>query len=314
MTTLTEDILRGGNQPPENFFVDFLIEGTTESVELKLKEEGWDGKSPRASVVIHYDSKEVRNVQLILSGRRDIGRVLATSLWGNDQDSDSYVKFESLDLAIPIFINKMTSEWINTSLNWNLKIKNPDSGYYKVIPKTDAKGIEESGATDINMKVHVQLEKGPKLVGKIGVAPSNNINNIIGNNKDVFPLIQLGEQFSIEFFPQESPETELGLGILPFFVHVGEDGDGKDAIPDIRSVKTSLSDFFNNTHLVRMKKKFSTGTNVYSQGNWEEMDPKYWWPSFSQQQRREDEQGNTIINYATINRLLKWGSKKFTKD
>ena len=56
MTTLTEDILRGGNQPPENFFVDFLIEGTSESVESKLKEEGWDGKSPRASIIIHFDS------------------------------------------------------------------------------------------------------------------------------------------------------------------------------------------------------------------------------------------------------------------
>ena len=68
------------------------------------------------------------------------------------------MKFESLDLAVPIFINKMTSEWVNTSLNWNLKIKNPESGYYKNIPKTDAKGIKENGATDINMKVHVQLE------------------------------------------------------------------------------------------------------------------------------------------------------------
>ena len=80
MTTLTDDILKGGNQPPENFFTDFLIEGTTESVETKLKEEGWDGKSPRASIILHFESKEVRNVQLILSGRRDIGRALATSL------------------------------------------------------------------------------------------------------------------------------------------------------------------------------------------------------------------------------------------
>ena len=80
MTTLTNDILKGGNQPPENVFTGFLIEGTTESVETKLKEEGWDGKSPRASIILHFESKEVRNVQLILSGRRDIGRALATSL------------------------------------------------------------------------------------------------------------------------------------------------------------------------------------------------------------------------------------------
>ena len=59
MTTLTDDILKGGNQPSENFFADFLIEGTTESVETKLKEEGWDRKSPRASIILHFESKEV---------------------------------------------------------------------------------------------------------------------------------------------------------------------------------------------------------------------------------------------------------------
>ena len=42
-----------------------------------------------------------------------------------------------------------------------------------------------------------------------------------------------------------------------------------------------------------MKKKFSTWTNVFSQGNWEEMDPKYWWPSFSPNLPGDNEQGNT---------------------
>ena len=291
MTTLTDDILKGGKQPADGFFADFLIEGTTESVEDKLREGGWDGKSPRASIIIHFESFEVRHVQLILSGKRDIGKVLATSLWGSDQDAGSYVKFEALDLATPFFINRMTSDWINSNVNWNLKIKNHETGYFKVIPKTDSKGLEENGATEINMKVHVQLEQGPKLLGKIGVAPVNNVSDIIGNNKDVFPLIQLGEHFTIEFFPQESADTELGLGVIPFFVHAGEEGDGKDAIPNIRDIKSSISQFFNNTHLVRMKEKFATWTSVYTQGNWEGMDPKYWWPSFSQNHPGDNEQG-----------------------
>ena len=291
MTTLNEDIFKGSKQPTNGFFADFLITGTTESVEDKLKEDGWDGKSPRASIIILFDSSEVRNVQLVISGKIDIGKVLATTLWGSDQDSSSYVKFESLDLAIPIFINRMTSDWINSNVIWNLKIRNHDSGYFKVIPKTDSKVLEENGATDINMKVHVQLDQGPKLLGRIGVAPINNVTNIVGNNRDVFPLIQVGEQFTIDFFPQECADLELGLGVIPFFVHVGEEGDGKDAIPSIREVKTSISEFFNNTHLVRMKKKYSTWTNVYTQGNWEEMDPKYWWPSFSQSHPGDNEQG-----------------------
>merc|ERR1712112_68466 len=115
---------------------------------------------------------------------------MATTLWENDQHKDSYIKFESLDLAVPIFINKMTSGWINHSLSWNLKVKNPESGYYKVIPKTDKQGITDNGATDLNIKVHIHLERGPKLMGRVGVAPINNVDNIIGNNRDVFPLIQ----------------------------------------------------------------------------------------------------------------------------
>ena len=297
MTTLTDDILKGGRQPPEDFFAGYLIEGTTESVKAKLKEDGWDGKSPRASIIILFDSNEVRNVQLVISGKIDIGKVLATTLWGSDQDSSSYVKFESLDLAIPIFINRMTSDWVNSNVNWNLKIRNHDSGYFKVIPKTDSKVLEENGATDINMKVHVQLDQGPKLLGRIGVAPINNVTNIVGNNRDVFPLIQVGEQFTIDFFPQECADLELGLGVIPFFVHVGEEGDGRNAIPNIREVKTSISEFFNATHLVKMKKKFSTWTNVYTQGNWEEMDPRYWWPSFSSSRPGNNEQGKINTHY-----------------
>ena len=297
MTTLNDDIFKGSKQPTNGFFADFLITGTTESVEDKLKEDGWDGKSPRASIIILFDSNEVRNVQLVISGKIDIGKVLATTLWGSDQDSSSYVKFESLDLAIPIFINRMTSDWVNSNVNWNLKIRNHDSGYFKVIPKTDSKVLEENGATDINMKVHVQLDQGPKLLGRIGVAPINNVTNIVGNNRDVFPLIQVGEQFTIDFFPQECADLELGLGVIPFFVHVGEEGDGRNAIPNIREVKTSISEFFNATHLVKMKKKFSTWTNVYTQGNWEEMDPRYWWPSFSSSRPGNNEQGKINTHY-----------------
>ena len=32
MTTLTDDIFKGGKQPADGFFADFLIEGTSESV------------------------------------------------------------------------------------------------------------------------------------------------------------------------------------------------------------------------------------------------------------------------------------------
>ena len=296
MTTLNEDILKGGNTPTEGFFNGYLIDGTTESVETKLKEAGWDGRTPKASIIVHYKAKDVCHVQLVTSGNKDIGRMMATTLWGSDQHKDSYVKFDSLDLASPLFINTMTSRWLCPSPNWSLKIKNTETGYYKVFPSTDKQGITAKGATEINIKVHTQLERGPKLTGRVGAAPINNVENIVGNGKDVFPLIQLGDQFNIEFFPQETPDTGLGLGVLPFFFHAGEEGDGASDIPDIGKIKSALSDFFNNTHLVRMKKKFTTWSTVYSMGNWEESDPKYWWPSFSSGNEGEEEQGKTHCN------------------
>ena len=44
-----------------------------------------------------------------------------------------------------------------------------------------------------------------------------------------------------------------------------------------------------------MKKKFAIWTSVYTQGNWEEMDPKYWWPSFSQDHPGDNDQGKINI-------------------
>ena len=188
MTTLEEQILKGNTIPPEGYLNNYLIDGTSESIETRLKAIGRDGIQPRASIVIHYDSKQVKYVQLVISGTREIGRTLATTLWGSDFHKDSYVKFESLDLVYPIFINSMTSGWINSSLQWQLKIKNPDTGYYKCIPKSNKQGLSDYNVTYINLKVHLQLEKGHKLLGQIGVAPSNDIGPVIGNSQDVFSL------------------------------------------------------------------------------------------------------------------------------
>ena len=296
MTTLDDEILKGVNAPTEGFFNEFLIEGTTEAIENKLRQAGWDGRTPRASIIIHFESKEILHVQLVISGYKDIGHTMATTLWGSEQHEGAHVKFGHLDLAIPIFINTVTSRWLNQRLSWNLNTRNPETGHYNTIPKTDKQAIEDRGATELNIKVHVHLERGPKLMGRVGVAPTNKVEHIVGNERDVFPLIQLGDQFNIEFFPQESQNTGLGLGILPFFSHSGEEGDGRGNIPDIGTIKSSLSEFFNNTHQVKMKKNYTKWSLEVSKGNWEEIDPKYWWPSFSSGQKRGDEPGKTQYN------------------
>ena len=53
MTTLTDDILKGGKQPTEDFFPGFLIEGTTESVEANSRKMAGMGnlqKPPSSSI------------------------------------------------------------------------------------------------------------------------------------------------------------------------------------------------------------------------------------------------------------------------
>ena len=231
MTTLEDQTLKGNTIPPEGYLNNYLIDGTSKSIETRLKAIGWDGIQPRASIVIHYESKHVKYVQLVISGTRETGRALATILWGSDFHKDSYVKFESLDLAYPIFINSITSGWIKSSLQCQLKIKNQDTGYYKCIPKSDKQSLSDYNATDINLKVLLQLEKGPKLLGRIGVAPSNDIQSIIGNFQDILPFIQLGEQFPIEFSPSEPEEAGLGLGFIPFLRYSGEGDDGLSEFP-----------------------------------------------------------------------------------
>ena len=83
-----------------------------------------------------------------------------------------------MDLVYPVFIGKMTSDWITQGFNWQLKVVNPETGKFKVNPKADSHGLAEHGAMYLNFKIHLMLEKGPKLLGRLGVAPINNMLTI----------------------------------------------------------------------------------------------------------------------------------------
>ena len=72
----------------------------------------------------------------------------------------------------------MTSDWITQGFSWWLKVVNPETGKFKVIPKADSQGLAEDGATELNFKMHLMLERGPKLLGHLGVAPINNVLTI----------------------------------------------------------------------------------------------------------------------------------------
>ena len=100
MTTLNDKIFKGNTPPPEGYLNNYIIDGTSESIETRLTAIGWDRKQLKASIVIHYASKLVKYMQLVISGTREIGRTLASTLWGVDHHKESYIKFESLDLAL----------------------------------------------------------------------------------------------------------------------------------------------------------------------------------------------------------------------
>ena len=61
MTILSKDILKGNLFPPEGYMDNYVIEGTLEVVENRLKTQGWDGKQPRAFIIIHFEYKLVKH-------------------------------------------------------------------------------------------------------------------------------------------------------------------------------------------------------------------------------------------------------------
>ena len=97
------------------------------------------------------------------------------------------------------------------------------------------------------------------------MAPCNSVGSIVGNSQDVFPLIQLGEQFPLEFGPSEREGTGFGLWFVPFLMNTGEE----NTIPDFLMIKRAISDTFNNMCLIKMKKKFSTWKVAIVLGSWE---------------------------------------------
>ena len=126
------------------------------------------------------------------------------------------------------------------------------------------------------------------MVGRIGVAPSDDIYAVIGNDQDMFSLIQLCEQFPIQFGPTEPEGVGYGLGFMPFFVNVGE---GATALPDFLTIKQAISDTFNNTCQISMKQKFTTWKAAVAQGGWERTDPHFFWPMYGAHNERVEEEG-----------------------
>ena len=73
-------VLKGNLLPPDGYMNNYVIEGTSEAVEERLKATGWDGKTPRASVLVFFETIVVKYVQIMITGTKETGRAIASTL------------------------------------------------------------------------------------------------------------------------------------------------------------------------------------------------------------------------------------------
>ena len=88
---------------------------------------------------------------------------------------------------------------------------------------------------------------------------------------------------------------KLGLGFMPFLAYTGEEDNGQSEIPDFSPIRNSNGEFFNNTRLVKIRKKYSTWQSTIGQGTWDAQGPKYLWPNYSSNSTSYEEQGKKYL-------------------
>ena len=288
MTTLSEPILASRGNPDRGFWNDFIVTGGTDCVEEKLKAMGWAGRCPVATVGLHVEDGAITDTQLFLSGTRQGDRVGADLMFGPPLTDASYVKLEALDLALFSIHGRMVSDWVSSDkTDWALKIHNAETGRYKVINKLDQEGLTAKGADKFYLRQHLALDKGPRLTSTLGVAPSGNLLNMVGNGQMNFPMIKLGKEVKVQFFPAEPEGANLGLGFVPFFIVKDAPAEGL-VLPDMNTVREAVAELLNTSCKAKTNAKFTTWKQSASLGRWDVLEPTYCWPSSGAGEDGED--------------------------
>ena len=88
-------------------------------------------------MIVQYEPCEVTNVELDINRTREVGKPLASTLWGSDHDKESYVKFETLDLSHPVFMTSMISGRPSVAT----ENRQPRHGALQVLHKSGQKGF-----------------------------------------------------------------------------------------------------------------------------------------------------------------------------
>ena len=73
--------------------------------------------------------------------------------------NEDYVKFSQIDMAQFIIRGGLVSEWLaSDSLDWSLKIHNPETKKYRQIPGLDGEELLSKGASKFSLRTHLSLE------------------------------------------------------------------------------------------------------------------------------------------------------------
>jgi hypothetical protein len=314
MTTLTDRVLRGSKDPDADFLKNFIIRGGGDVIEDKLKEQGWNGETPVASVGIHVgEDGGITDTEIFLMGSKEVGRVSSNTLFGDKFKVESYVKVNPVDLALASVRGRMVSDWISSDkVEWQLKIHNPDTNKYAVVQKLDVEKLKEVGAAKMNFRVHLSLAPGPKFVAKLGLAPVEKVKQMVGNDAMNFPLILIGKEFKLELLPAEPKDAEFGLGFVPYFIYTG--GQQEVELPDFKLVRVAVETLFNNACKVKEHKKYSTWKTGANLGQWEQADPLFIWPSATgarTEEQQEEGENNHLVPFSSIKIQNLIGTKPF---
>ena len=253
-----------------------------QQVEEKLKELGWLGDSPVASMAIYFENGAISDSQIFILGPREVGRISAPTLFGDTFHKDSYAKIGNMDPALASVRGRMVFDWIpDTDMDWQLKIINHETGRFKVINKIDVEGLKDVGANSPSIRLHLFLDKGPKLSARLAQVPGEK-----DRPRDIFKILHVEKALKLEVVPEEPREADFGLGFVPLFIHTGEEDP---VYPDFGEVRDAIRDHFNTACKPKAHKKPSTWKSSMALDSWEKLD--FLWPPRTETSTTRPEDG-----------------------
>ena len=99
---------------------------------------------------------------------------------------------------------------------------------------------------------------------KLGVAPVQTVENMIGDGRHNFLMIQLGKAINATMKPEEPENVGYGLAVSPFLIYLEE---GEPSVPAVSDIRGELTNLFNNTCKAKTHLKHRSWSDSVSLGS-----------------------------------------------